>query len=213
VDLVPINADTITPRKFAANVDGDKLVYVNNENKRIVRTTEIAPQETIAFSKLAMRWESFYSFTPEYYGVGRNNELVSFLNGKLYRHEKNTLYNNFYGIQFTRMIEFISNAGSSLQKVWLHLSTESTHPFRFRNIETLEGQQSELDIQDFKLIENVYYADFLRDKNTPNVNIPLLFGDDLRSSSLRLLAEDIETGLSIIYALNTYFITSESTNK
>ncbi len=173
------------------------------------------PGETIAFTKKDRYWESFYPYVTEYFGKGRNNEVVSFVNGSLWRHNVNPLYNNFYGIQFTEKIRAIGNISGSTMKVWLNTSLEGTPTDKWAapSITTLEGQQSSLQQSDFELIENVWYSDFLKDSTTPNVANPLIFGDDLRSSALIVDFENESAEYSLLYAINLYAISSEKSNK
>ncbi len=173
------------------------------------------PAETIAFTKKDRYWESFYPFVGEYYCRGRNNEVVAFLNGELWKQNANPLYNNFFGVQYSQKIRAIGNISGSTMKVWLNTSLEGTNTDKWSApiITTLEGQQSELVETDFELIENVWYADLLKDKTTSNIKNPLIFGDDLRSSALDITFENKSAEYSLLYAINIYAISSEKTDK
>ena len=170
--------------------------------------------DTIAFNTSKKGWESRYTFYPEFFGGARNNVLVSFRDGEVWRHNSNT-YNNFYGVQYTRRMKVAARQFPSDTKVFLYLSTESSHAWGTtpNGITTLEGQVSELSKTDMENIENVFRADLLKDLNTPNIANPLIEGDDLRSSILQLNMEDTETVYSTIYAVNLYSIISNPTNK
>jgi hypothetical protein len=172
----------------------------------------LVPAETIAYNNRKRGWETRYTFYPEYLGGARNNVLVSFRDGHLWRHNSN-VYNNFYGVQYTRKISAVARKFPSDMKDFLYTSTESSHVLAAPTIRTLEGQLSQLDTTDFENIENVFRADLLKDINTPNTAIPIIEGDDLRSSVLRMDMEDTQTGYSTIYAVNVYSILSQPTNK
>jgi len=172
------------------------------------------PADTIAYNNRKKGWESRYSFHPEYFGGARNNVLVSFKGGSLWRHNS-SVYNNFYGTQFKQTIKVVANQFPSDMKIFLYTSTESSHRWgtTAQGIKTLEGQVSELNKTDFEFIEDVYRADILKDLNTPNVTTPIINGDDMRSSVLEMNLENDEIGYSAIYAVNIYSILSQSTNK
>jgi len=63
---------------------------------------------TLTYSETSKGWPSFYSFIPEKM-IGMNNYLYSFKGGKLYRHNTNTLRNNYYGVQHSSTISSIFN--------------------------------------------------------------------------------------------------------
>lgn len=171
--------------------------------------------ESVAFTIIEKYWESFYSFIPEFWCKGRNNEVFAFLDGQIWKQNVNPLYNNFFGVQYTQKLMAVGNVSGSTMKVWLNVSLEgtSTDVWSAPSITTLEGQTSELANGDFELIENVWYADLLRDSSTPNVANPLIFGDDLRSSALKVMFENTSTEYSLLFGINLYAISSEKTNR
>ncbi len=174
--------------------------------------------DTIAYSKRKQGWESRYPFKPEYFGGARNNVMVCFLGGHVWRQEANPIYNNFFGVQYTSKLKAVARQFPSDMKNFQYISLESSHALNTTSggIITLEGQVSELDKTDFELIENVFRAGFLKDINTPNVvapALPIFSGDDLRSSLLTVELENTETGYSTLHAVNVYSIISNSTNK
>lgn len=66
--------------------------------------------ETITFSRGVEGWTSFFSYIPERM-VGMNNYFYSFNNGELYRHNTNSVRNNFYGTQYDTQVLTIFNQG------------------------------------------------------------------------------------------------------
>ena len=57
------------------------------------------PNYTLTHSQDVQGWASFYSYFPEYI-MGMNQYLYTFKNGDLYRHNTNTLRNNYYALIF-----------------------------------------------------------------------------------------------------------------
>ena len=53
-------------------------------------------------------WPSFYTFFPEKM-IGMNGYFYSFKNGNLYRHNTNSLRNNYYGVQGISSITSVFN--------------------------------------------------------------------------------------------------------
>jgi len=79
---------------------------------------------TLSYSPAVKGWPSFYSFIPEY-TQGMNNYLYTFNNGQLYRHNTNTLRNNFYGVQDNTTIKSVFNKGPLENKLFKTLILES----------------------------------------------------------------------------------------
>jgi hypothetical protein len=79
---------------------------------------------TLSYSPAVKGWPSFYSFIPEY-TQGMNNYLYTFKNGQLYRHNTNTLRNNFYGVQYNTTIKSVFNKGPLENKLFKTLILES----------------------------------------------------------------------------------------
>lgn len=206
---------------------GGTFVYgaYDNSFKQYILSIEGTPTarpsivgDTIAYSKKKQGWESRYPFQPEYFGGAKNNVLVCFLNGALWRQEANPLYNNFFGVQYTSKLKAVTRELPSDMKNFQYISLESSHPWKTTagGIVTMEGQISELNKSDFELIEHVFRAAFLRDINTPNITppaLPIFEGDDLRSSSIIIELENTETVYSTLDAVNVYSMRSQSTNK
>ncbi len=195
---------------------GLKIVPVGDQQEDMV-PMEITDfpiyDNTFGFNAKENKWESFYTYFPEFYGKARNNVFVSFFNGQLYKHNVNILYNNFYGVQLPQRAKVIGNSDPSTMKRYMNMSLETNKPWSAPSINTPSGQESELVESDFELIENVYHADLLKDANTPNVENPLIFGEDLLGETVEVEIENSNSEYTKIYAINIYSITSEPTNK
>ena len=75
--------------------------------------------QTLSYSDGSKGWPSFYTFFPDYM-IGMNSYFYSFKGGNLFRHNTNSLRNNYYGIQGSSSItsvlnNFISNVGLGLK--------------------------------------------------------------------------------------------------
>ena len=166
---------------------------------------------TLAFNSGDERWKTFYSFMPEMM-VGSLMEIVTFKNGALYLHNSNETHNNFYGDQFDSEVHPVSNGEPSARKLYLSMVQESNKVWRADSITNQQGQQSSLIESDFEDIEGDFYAQFLKDENTPVTN-PLIEGDDLRSHELKVEMKNKETGAVKLFSVGFNWSPSERTNK
>lgn len=74
--------------------------------------------ETIAFYAKKNRWVGWFSFQPEMYGE-INKRLYSFKDGQLWKHADPAVpCNNFYGVQYERILRFVVNGHGNKVKVW-----------------------------------------------------------------------------------------------
>ena len=90
---------------------------------------------TLGFSEGTNKWTSFYSFVPDFYSK-INKQLVSFKQGRVYRHNASDLYsrnevdfNNFYGNGNLSYIDFVFNADPSSVKSYNAIGLESDTKF------------------------------------------------------------------------------------
>jgi len=88
----------------------------------------LGPQYTLTYSEGVKGWPSFYSFNPDYM-IGMNNYFYSFSGGNLYRHNTNSLYNNYYGTQYTSRITSVFNELPLENKLFKTLTLQSDKPW------------------------------------------------------------------------------------
>ena len=156
----------------------------------LTTTNSDGEKSTIGWDEDKNRWSSFYSFTPEMYSYIQR-DLVSFKDGQLWLHNTNTLYNNFYGVQYRseitpivckigdkqtfHAISFYGVQGDPLKSEW-----------EIEQITNRYGQQSRLKKAHFRLKENLWSASFLRDTTDTTVSNPIVNGRNLRGEELVL---------------------------
>lgn len=172
------------------------------------------------------RWGSRYSFIPEMYGWIKN-DMFSFLNGELWLHNNNETIANYYGVQYKPTVTTVCNQEPNKVKILQQVQIASNNLWNITSITTPEGQNSELiglrdyttayvPPQDFELLEGMYCASVLRDKNTPNIpggQLALLSGDLMRSEYFEVTMECQSTEFTILKYVNFYYIYSKATNK
>lgn len=168
--------------------------------------------ETIAFSESKKRWITFYSYTPDYM-VSNNISFISFKDGQLYTHNTNSLYNNFYGVQYSQKVHIISNVQPDMIKFYSSIAIQATSRFSVPRAFNQFGQKTSLIVEDFLDDEGVFKAAFLRDENTPNVVNPLIEGDDMRCHSMSINLENTDTELVKIFLVEISLSASLLTGK
>jgi len=191
----------------------EQTQVVPSEIERDTDVIEVViPGETLAYNDVSKVWSHFYSFLPDYIS-GSMVEMVTFKDGEFYRHPLvNDSRNNFYGVDYPMQLIFVANKKPSDTKVFNGIFTESTDVFSMPSATTQGGQETELLTTDFVLREGVYYAELLRDKNTPNVTAPLLNGDEMRSYSMEIEIQNDSTEPQKIFAVNVRSFESYLTN-
>jgi hypothetical protein len=78
---------------------------------------------TLTFNAESKGWPSFYSFIPEKM-IGMNNYFYTFKGGNLYRHNTNSIHNNFYGVQYDSTLTSVFNDGPLENKLFKAINLE-----------------------------------------------------------------------------------------
>ncbi len=159
---------------------------------------------TVGFSEAYNMWSTFYGYEPDCIG-SLGLDLVSFKNGECFMHLQTSPISNFYGIQQNSHIVVPSNKMPSESKVYMNTSLECDKALEAPEIETSQGNLSNLIIDDFEDTEGKYYAGFWFDQNTPNVANPLIEGDSLRGFYMLMKLQDNTNTNFSLFAVNFGF--------
>lgn len=125
---------------------------------------------TISFNERKNRFDSPYSYKPEFMGV-LNNTLVSMNNGEFWTHDSAT-YCNFYGVQYACFVTLVFNDLVLLKKSFQSLVETGNVVWVAPSITTSMNsygttkQSSNLVSSDFQTLEGTFNAAFLRDSNS-----------------------------------------------
>lgn len=171
---------------------------------KLASTTDPSLDQTVAFSESINRWTTFYSYKPDIGGY-IFNQYITHKDGRLYKHDTNSVYNRFYGVNSPSTISTSFNASSTTIKTYIGLMTQSSSPWIPISISTSLGQASSLIFDDFSVKEGVYFASFLKDSNSPG---GLLNGDDLKGYWIKLNMNNAETSKSTMLGADVRFINS-----
>ena len=101
---------------------------------------------TVSFEEDVKGWKSFSSYKQES-GLTLNNTYYTFSGGNLWEHSLNQTRNNFYGVQYSSLLELIFNDAPSVVKEFKTLATEGTEGWECTQLDTdIESFGEDLDI-------------------------------------------------------------------
>jgi hypothetical protein len=162
---------------------------------------------TITFSESKNRWTTSYSYDSEQL-QNIPSTYISFWNGRLYKHGVG-LPNTFRG-QFTpSSITVVFNDNPTIIKFFKNILVESSEVWECPLIENQFGQSSSLIGEDFETFEGVHKASLLQDANTPNIDLPLINGDDIRCHSITVTLQSTTEGEQKLFAAAIRYEPSE----
>jgi hypothetical protein len=192
---------------------------VDNFNKYVHFTiqdtneTRVIEDQTIVYHEDENRWKSFMPYKPEYYGSNAM-VMVTFKDGELW--EQNSVLvprNNFFGQQYNSEIEFISNIEYPNVKVFNTIAVYANKVFYSPSVGDIKtiangnyatGMISRLVKSKFRPKEGVFYADYLRDANTPNMpsqDVAIMEGRKLRGEFLLHKLINDDTDKVVLYSV------------
>ena len=153
------------------------------------------PGFTVGFNETGKRWNSFYSFIPDYM-CSYNTGIISFKNGDPWIHNSDMLsnYNTFYGTTYSSIVDIISNVEPTTNKIYNTISQESTDIWE-ATLNTRNGQETTVSINEFTggqsfvweeghgTKENVHHAVIMGDVNSVGGKIE---GNRMRDTSINV---------------------------
>lgn len=169
--------DEITKERLAYASKNRTRIYGGFEllRKQYVLRYEAKPGDdgtTTAFKESNKRWVSNYSYAPEFM-EDFETEFLTFKNGRLYIHNKNSNHNNFYGVQYKSRIDIVANEKWEAHKLFEGMKIDATDQWTVPDMHTDKnktypnGTRSRLTANNFKLENGEYWADILMDMDDP----------------------------------------------
>lgn len=173
--------------RVIGNIDKEYKEY-------IISFINSSNDETIAFNEDQNRWKTFYSYIPEITAnIGDQSYVL--ISDKLYKMNAGDTYGSLAGNQRDMEIEFVMNEVPQKVKVFESVAVNSNLPFSLPEITIPAKQSNNNQVRQSRLIESkferkegVYYAELLKDLNTPNFSTQLLAlinGDEMRGQSIK----------------------------
>ena len=126
------------------------------------------PNYTLTHSQDVQGWASFYSYYPDFI-MGMNQYLYTFKGGDMYRHNTNSIRNNYYGVQYNSSITSVLNDQPLQTKVFktIELESDSSWDATF----TTDLQQGSIASSYFSLKESSYFSFIRYNQNQENLNL------------------------------------------
>jgi hypothetical protein len=172
---------------------------------------------TILFMEEENRWKTFMPYIPDTYGrIG--GKMVSFKEGELHLHDSNETRNNFYGQQYSMIIDVFGNIPPKQNKIFDAIAIHSNKAFEapikgdifvYPCENYPDGMVSRLKAGKFEMLEGVYYASFLNDMSDPqytNEVEALLNGRPLRGKVIKVILSNNDTS-----EVSLHFVTIKAT--
>jgi len=127
--------------------------------------------------------------------------LVSYTGEDIHLHNTNETRNNFWGVQRDSIVDIVSNEAANVIKTFENIAIHSNKPWDINFISLpagatyTNGMQSKLPESRFRIMEEVYYANYLRNMKTNSSsasNLDLVRGETLRGYYIihRLINDD-----------------------
>lgn len=202
------SVDNLPLRGKGARIYG---VFDADENRYICAMEAVGTNsaKTFSFNERKNGFETFHSFKPEMM-VCLGTLLITFKDGQLYTHD-GTKYANYYGKQYKPSISLVFNDFPDQKKGYVALSQVASQLWECPSIVTNNAQESLLASQDFRRMESVYYASFLRDQNSPK---GLLRGDTLRGNYVLVTLSPLDSSIeSELTEVDVTFFSSQLNNR
>lgn len=208
ISMIGMDSYFTTKISYTNTVANSKIIgsYDPRNDEYIVSFTYPSGtnQETVAYNELSDRWTSFYSFIPDNGGY-IFNQYITYKNGAMYTHNTNATYNQFYGVNYTSIVQIVYNASPALIKSFIGIMQQSNTVWYLPYIYTSLLQESSLNPADFSKKEGVWFASFLRDGLSPG---GLINGDDLKGNWIKLRLENVSATKTALLSVDVRHIPS-----
>ena len=118
---------------------------------------------TLTYDEGVQGFPSFYSYHPDWM-IGMNNYFYTFKGGNLYRHNVNSVRNNFYGVQYNTTLQSVFNDMPLENKLFKTVNLEGDDTWA-ATLRTDIQNSGFIEADWFEWKEQVYYA-FVRNSGT-----------------------------------------------
>ena len=165
---------------------------------------------TMCYDNEDKYWLGNRSYNPTAYGI-LNNRYIGFVGGDLHLMEQadENSYNIFFGIAYSSILDVIMNKQPSETKYFKNWSVESNmlweNPYvKIDNSRAYRLIESETPNGKITKKLGGFYAPFMFDKNTENVQYPLINGNRLVGEALLMRLENKDNTNVILFCINIY---------
>ena len=206
------NAKLIAVYNFLSDRDSEVLFMTQGGTNG----SDTVYAETLSFVERNNSFPSYYDYAPDN-AICAENTLYLWNNGIMYIQNNNTSYCNYFGNQFKPSLTKVFNDFNEVKKTWISVSVNSNIVFNCPSIytqlysHTNTAQQSVLFDENFKSLEGIFQASFLRDSNSRK---GLINGDSLKGTYI-VIQFSVTDGSKFVYLImpSVKYIISQLTNK
>lgn len=145
------------------NLQFDNVTCPNLQPPVIPPQGDPDKQYTLSYSDTAKGWPSFYSYFADWM-IGMNNYFYSIKAGNLYRHNTNSLRNNYYDVQYNSTLTSVFNDMPLENKLFKTINLESDKAWSVTLDSDIQTDAS-IDYTWFEKKEGAWFA-FVRNNGT-----------------------------------------------
>ncbi len=190
---------------IGSNIGEDDVKFKAFDKSPI--TLQLNPA-TYVYDAESTSWLGERSYTPTAYGT-MTNRYIMFLNGDLHIAEAGSKFNHFFGVQYPSILKVVMNQAPSDMKYFTAWSVESTHLWSNPYVKVYNARafrDIESETPDSRIVQQngVFYAAYLFDKNTPNIQNPLFNGNKLSGEALLMELRNESDENVLLFAINMY---------
>jgi len=123
--------------------------------------------KTLSFKESQKGFPTYYTYQPDFI-LYANNEMYAWKQGRMYKMNSTSEYNDFFGVQSPSKILFYANQEFSVEKIAKALGIESTHSWEV-NISTKLTSRN-IPKNSFSKIEDYWFSEIMGNTNSNPLN-------------------------------------------
>lgn len=175
--LIRLSQDGVTPISQNFFQNEFSSLMISNKNNRLLAGFDPKHEEYILhlpsknecliFKETEKGFSSWFTFTPDFI-LNANNEVYSWKNGVMYRHNATNIPNNFYGTSYQSKIKFVVNHNFGYEKIFKAIGLYSTHSWLVNLQTSLSSRQ--IPKSSFRKINNFWFSEIMGDTSDNILN-------------------------------------------
>lgn len=175
---------------------------------------------TLVYSTKRERWETRLNYYPEVMVPLGGIRSFGFKNGQMWEANINPVCCNFFGVQYTGVIQIVANPNPRTIKDWYALREKSNGIWAVKEVEMPpnnrypNGMKSRVTKNNFRNFEGDWWAQFFKDMTDPAFATQLEAlqrGRELKGDVLIITLENVDTEQVFINEIDINFTASQET--
>lgn len=175
IDGVTTINENLYEREFSDLMEANKanfLVAGYDPKHQEVLLSIPSTSGVLAFKEGVKGFPLNFTYEPDFM-IHANNELYSWKDGVMYKHEASAVSNNYYGVKYPSKIKFFMNQEFGVEKVWNAMGIESSHAWDV-NVKT-DLTERAIPQDHFEKLEDHFFAPIMGNTNS-NASANSTFG-------------------------------------